>query len=225
MKYIQTMISIVFVSLFGWMTAIYKAHAYDNNNSELPIGYWLTVSDTKIDHYGLNDGYVVQSIVKIMPKSGQSDQLIGKILVPFAKIKHGQIVVPDTKCSQCQGNLKNQTIDQLTIIKGVSQSAKANQKQGYGPVFSNGTILNPSNGKVYDVKLWTKNQGQKLEVRGYEGYIFHQTQTWYRINKSTAQTYVKQCGLKNGHYSYANKQGKVIDQKRWHKCSHIKLPE
>jgi len=42
-----------------------------------------------------------------------------------------------------------------------------------------GKILDPENGKEYNVKMFPKEGGQKLQVRGYIG-PFYRTQTWLR---------------------------------------------
>jgi uncharacterized protein (DUF2147 family) len=46
-----------------------------------------------------------------------------------------------------------------------------------GTEFSEGTILDPKNGKIYNCKIWIENGDLKL--RGYWG-PFYRTQTWKR---------------------------------------------
>ena len=50
-----------------------------------------------------------------------------------------------------------------------------------GDEYNDGTILDPSNGKVYECKLWLdEDDSDKLKVRGYV-YFFYRTQTWERV--------------------------------------------
>ena len=49
-------------------------------------------------------------------------------------------------------------------------------------MFEGGDILDPNNGKVYQVKLKLIDGGAKLEVRGYIGIsLLGRTQTWIRV--------------------------------------------
>jgi uncharacterized protein (DUF2147 family) len=45
--------------------------------------------------------------------------------------------------------------------------------------YSQGTILDPQDGKIYRCKLWIEEEG--LKVRGYWGPFFR-TQTWKRVH-------------------------------------------
>jgi len=50
-----------------------------------------------------------------------------------------------------------------------------------GDGWGGGTILQPSSGKEYSVRLHLADSGRKLAVRGYVGSpLFGQTQTWTR---------------------------------------------
>ena len=48
-----------------------------------------------------------------------------------------------------------------------------------GKYFKNGTIVDPQNGKEYDLRLIVTDEG-KLQVRGYIGF-FYSTQYWERV--------------------------------------------
>ena len=45
--------------------------------------------------------------------------------------------------------------------------------------YSQGSILDPQDGKIYRCKLWT--EGDDLKVRGYWG-PFYRTQTWKKVH-------------------------------------------
>jgi len=60
----------------------------------------------------------------------------------------------------------------MTIMWGVKKD---------GDHWDGGKILDPNNGKTYKVKLTPKDNGQKLDVRGYIGMpLLGRTQTWIR---------------------------------------------
>jgi uncharacterized protein (DUF2147 family) len=51
-----------------------------------------------------------------------------------------------------------------------------------GGEWDTGTILDPENGKIYDVKIWLDPENSnRLNVRGYIGPIFR-TQRWIRTD-------------------------------------------
>ena len=62
----------------------------------------------------------------------------------------------------------------MEIIRGVKAEPLSEYLWGGG-----GKILDPENGKEYTVKMFPKEGGQKLQVRGYIG-PFYRTQTWLR---------------------------------------------
>ncbi len=48
-----------------------------------------------------------------------------------------------------------------------------------GGEYSDGQILDPQNGRVYNCRIWL--EGNDLKVRGYWG-PFYRTQTWKKAN-------------------------------------------
>ncbi|MEG1585537.1 MAG: DUF2147 domain-containing protein [Bacteroidales bacterium] len=77
-------------------------------------------------------------------------------------------------CIKCKGNLKNQPVVGMVIIKDM-------QKEGN--IFAKGTILNPENGKVYSLKLsFSPNDANTLVVKGSVG-PFSETQYWKRVKE------------------------------------------
>lgn len=76
-------------------------------------------------------------------------------------------------CDKCEGERHNQPVTGMTIMWGV-------KKDGDNE-WSGGQILDPGKGKTYKVKLSLKDDGQKLDVRGYVGMpMLGRTQTWIR---------------------------------------------
>lgn len=74
-------------------------------------------------------------------------------------------------CTQCKGKNKNQPIEGLVIVQGLSKEEEQ---------WSNGDIMDPANGKSYDctIRLEDKNT---LNVRGYLGFSFlGRSQVWKR---------------------------------------------
>ena len=63
----------------------------------------------------------------------------------------------------------------LEIIRGVRQV------EGQA-VWEGGTIVEPSTGKIYKMKMTPIEGGAKLEMRGFIGFsLLGRTQTWLRV--------------------------------------------
>lgn len=124
-----------------------------------PIGYWKTIDDATGKP---------KSIVQIW--QAENSQLKGKVVKIFPKSGSNQ----DKVCAKCDGNLHNQPIVGMVIISGLM--AKENQ-------WDNGRILDPENGKTYNLSLRTAENGKKLDVHGYVGLpLLGRSQTWERVD-------------------------------------------
>jgi uncharacterized protein (DUF2147 family) len=123
-----------------------------------PVGLWRTVSDKNGE---------VSSESRIVDNAGVLSGKIERAL--SSNYKAGD------KCVACKDDRKDQPIEGLEFIRGVT---KAEGKD----VWEGGTILDPDSGTVYKVKLTPIEGGKKLEVRGFIGVsLFGRTQTWTRI--------------------------------------------
>ena len=116
-------------------------------------GKWVTVDD---------ETGVEKSIISLYI---ENDKLYGKIEKLLLDEDKGQI------CINCKGSEKNQPIEGLLILKGLTKD---------GNSWTNGNILDPANGKEYDCTL-TLSGPTKLKVRGFIGFSFlGRTQIWKR---------------------------------------------
>ena len=61
----------------------------------------------------------------------------------------------------------------MEIIRGAKKSASKN-------VWEDGEILDPENGKTYALRLTPLEGGNKLEVRGFLGFLWR-NQVWVRV--------------------------------------------
>lgn len=76
-------------------------------------------------------------------------------------------------CHACKDGRKGQKLVGMTVLKGVKAK---------GDVFEGTEILDPFSGNTYRVKLILKEQGQKMDVRGFVGLsLFGRTQVWERV--------------------------------------------
>jgi uncharacterized protein (DUF2147 family) len=78
-------------------------------------------------------------------------------------------------CEDCKDDRKGQGIIGMEIIRGVKQENTTDPLWAGG-----GKILDPENGKEYTVKMVPREDGKKLQVRGYIG-PFYRTQVWQRV--------------------------------------------
>ncbi|RDS79858.1 DUF2147 domain-containing protein [Dyella monticola] len=124
--------------------------------NDTPVGTWRQVDDVTGKP---------KSVIQITENNGQ---LQGKVL---------QVLLsddgPHPTCKECSGARKDQPIEGMVIMWGVSKD---------GDVWDGGKILDPKNGKIYSVKLTMADGGQKLDVHGYIGFsLLGRSQVWERM--------------------------------------------
>lgn len=130
--------------------------AANNKPMNTPVGTWTTIDDST---------HKPKSIVQIVDNNGELQGHVVKIL----QSDEG----PDPKCVKCEGERKNQPIQGMMILWGVTRAGDNS--------WDGGKILDPTNGKTYKVKLSMKDGGQKLDVHGYIGFsLFGRSQIWER---------------------------------------------
>ena len=118
-------------------------------------GTWINIDD---------ETGVKKSEITLYVEDGKLYGRIERLLLPEDQ---GKI------CSNCKGKDKDQPIEGLIIVKGLSKD---------GNQWTAGDILDPANGKSYDctIKL---DDANTLNVRGFLGFSFlGRTQIWQRKN-------------------------------------------
>lgn len=123
-----------------------------------PIGRWKTIDD---------ETGKPRSVVRIWEKDGK---LYGTIERLFRSPEEEQ----NPLCTKCEGELKDKPIIGMTILRDLVRD---------GDEWEDGTILDPANGKTYDVKIEVQDKGRKLKVRGFLGIsLLGRTQYWERVD-------------------------------------------
>ena len=118
------------------------------------FGKWKTIDDKTGE---------AKSIVEIYKKDGQ---VFGKIIEIMDASKK------NLPCVACGGEDYNKPILGLNIIKNMEKVDEYYRK---------GTIIDPTNGKVYKLRLALDDDDvDTLQVRGYIGF-FYATQYWERV--------------------------------------------
>jgi uncharacterized protein (DUF2147 family) len=117
------------------------------------LGKWKTVDESGEE----------KSIIEIFERN---DKVYGKIVRIFTQED------PDPICDQCPSDDPRfgKKIIGMEIIKDMVKD---------GEEYSQGTILDPQDGKIYRCRIWT--EGADLKVRGYWG-PFYRTQTWKKVD-------------------------------------------
>lgn len=81
---------------------------------------------------------------------------------------------PNPLCKECPGDKKDKPIRGLEIMWGLKEKEP-------GEEWGDGEILDPKKGKTYRCRLRLKDNGGKLEVRGFIGFaLIGRSQTWLR---------------------------------------------
>ncbi|GAB6122827.1 DUF2147 domain-containing protein [Dysgonomonas termitidis] len=123
-------------------------------NAQSVTGKWKTFDDETKE---------AKSIVEITERDGKIYGKVIEILNPAKK---------NIKCTNCSGTDKDKPVLGLEILKGLSKDGKE---------YSDGKILDPSNGKLYKC-IVSLDGSDKLKVRGYIGIsAFGRTQNWVRV--------------------------------------------
>jgi uncharacterized protein (DUF2147 family) len=137
---------------FGLLLGAGAASASDIST---PVGTWKTIDDQTGKP---------KSIVQIYE---QGNELQAKVLQVLQSDEG-----PHPICRKCDGSRKNQPVEGMVIMWGVSKD---------GDVWDGGKILDPHNGKTYKVRLTLEDGGRKLDVHGYIGFaLLGRSQTWLR---------------------------------------------
>jgi uncharacterized protein (DUF2147 family) len=115
-------------------------------------GKWKTIDD---------ETGKVKSIIELYEHEGKINGRIQKL---FLEPKDD----PNPVCSKCSSNDKryNKPIIGMVVLENLVKK---------GNEYTDGTILDPQNGKTYSCKVWLENG--ELKVRGYWGFLYR-TQTW-----------------------------------------------
>ena len=122
-----------------------------------PVGLWKSIDD---------ETQAEKSQVRISDAGGV---LTGKIE------KIAEAGKQDSKCEKCSDERKDKPVLGMLIIRNAKADADKEHWEG-------GDILDPTNGKVYKLRLKPVDGGKKLEVRGFIGVaLLGRTQTWLRV--------------------------------------------
>ncbi|MFT4694122.1 MAG: hypothetical protein ACI8TE_001023 [Francisella sp.] len=196
---------------------VYAIAGFAADKKSLPNGYWLqkdpsTKSNTSVIH----------------AYSNKDDNLNAEIFVPLSNVDDDEVHRPMIYCKNCgkgnaygnkydysSGKNKYQGMEFVWNVK--NSSADANDTKG--SLYKDGSVLNPHDGKYYHVKAQTIENGQKIYVRAFWGFL-GKDEYWERITSKEAKKIKKLCGLtKDNVYPYEDKDGKVVNKKLFIECS------
>ena len=122
------------------------------------VGRWTTIDD---------ETGKPKSVVRIFQKDGK---VYGQIEKLFRAPEEDQ----NPLCVECRGELKDKPIIGMTILRDLEQDDDE---------WTDGTVLDPANGKTYDVTISVQEGGRKLKVRGYLGIsLLGRTPYWVRAD-------------------------------------------
>ena len=133
------------------VTSIIVSLAFLMVQTDPVVGSWISVDDATGTE---------KSEINLYLENGKLFGKIEKLLLPEDQ---GKI------CVECNGSEKNKPIEGLVIVQGLEKD---------GDSWTDGTILDPANGKRYSCTI-SLNADGTLNVRGYLGIsILGRTQVW-----------------------------------------------
>lgn len=131
--------------------------AFADNDSV--IGKWRTIDDKTNKP---------RSIVQVYEKDGV---FYGKIIKSLDD-KGPKI------CQNCPGEFKDKPTLGLQIMWGFKEGRYS---------YTNGKIIDPETGDIYSGSMKLKDNGKRLQLRGYIGIpMFGRSQTWERVEDGAA---------------------------------------
>lgn len=139
---------VVFVSLFFLI-------GINGLAAQSVFGRWKTIDDRTGKPKG---------IINIVQKDGQLYGYVEKIL------EEGK---EDAVCIKCEGELKDEPIVGMEIIKGGEKTDDGEWKGKH--------LFDPEQAMTFRFKIWLNPDNKnELKVRGYLAFLFR-TQTWIRV--------------------------------------------
>ncbi|GAB4222481.1 MAG: DUF2147 domain-containing protein [Francisella sp.] len=194
------------------------AYTQDELTNLDSTGYWLQ-RDEKTN--------INTSIVYVY--KNKDGNLNADIYVPLSNIDNGVIHEPMIYCKNCgKGNAYGNCYDYssgkdkyqgLEFVWNVKKKNNGNPDKGIGPLYQDGAVLNPHDGKYYHVQACTEDYGKKMYVKAYWG-LLGKSEYWYRISEDQAKKIKDLCGLTDDNvYTYEDKDGKVNNQKLFNECA------
>ncbi len=196
-----------------------SSYAFSYDDKYLANGYWLQKD---------KDTNANVSVVHVYePKK---DYVSARMYVPLSFIPKNtkKIEPPMVVCEKCgKGNAYGHEYDyssgkeKYQGLEFAWETKKSDQcKPGSeGPVYDTGSVLNPNDGKYYHLKAQTLDDGDKISVRAYMGWL-GRTEYWERVSEEQANKIKDLCGLTDDDvYPYEDKDRKVINQKLFEECS------
>ena len=147
----------------GWVSSIVAGAiilgAANVNAQTTPAGLWKTIDD---------ESGKPKALVRVYENNGYFEGRIEKLLDPDDPV--------NPVCGECRDERRNKPILGMVILRNVKPGTNAGSSL-------NGEILDPENGNVYRARLTLKEDGRRLEIRGYVGIpLFGRTQTWFKAD-------------------------------------------
>ncbi|MBK2110731.1 DUF2147 domain-containing protein [Francisella tularensis subsp. novicida FSC159] len=181
-------------------------------------GYWLQ-----------RDGVTKTNIAVIHAYDNQNGNLNAEVYVPLSNVDDGIIHEPIIYCEKCgkgdaYGNLYDYSSGKdkyqgLEFVWNAKKTDNGDPAKGKGPLYTDGAVLNPHDGKYYHVKARTIEYGKKIYVRAYWGFL-GKSEHWQRISADQAQKIKNLCGLTADNvYTYEDKNGKVNNKELFKECA------
>lgn len=129
-------------------------------NAQTPTGTWRTVDERSGE---------TKAYVKLFEQNGR---YYGRII----RVVEANYV---NTCNKCEGDRRNQPIENLLIIENVKPGRS-------GRTWRGGTILDPKTGRTFGFSMWfERGKTDELKVRGKHWSGVYRTQRWYRVNNNT----------------------------------------
>lgn len=187
-----------------------------------PEGYWVQFDEDKDAGRGMAQG-VVHSYFAKNDDYGPKETLPMSIVVPLMDVSPaGKVERPLLYCKDCSNGSYNgfNYKGKGARLEGLVISSNMQKQNGTGsdttsPVYSNGGVINPNDGKIYASEAQVQDSGKTLYAKA--SYIVwgkelgSKAAHWKRISKEDYLKIAADCGV-DDKGEYINKDKSVTDK-------------
>ncbi|BCD90301.1 hypothetical protein fh0823_04400 [Francisella halioticida] len=197
-----------------------KVNTKDNLS---PEGYWVQFDEDPDAGRGMPEGIIHTYFAKDS-KYGKKGTLQMEIVVPLMSLNSaGKPAKPKATCNDCSNGSyngfnykgKNAPLQDFVFAGNMQEQKGRAQPPVKGPMYNNGGVINPNDGKIYAASAQVQDNGKTMYSKA--AYIVwgkelgSKAAHWKRILKADYEKVKADCGV-DANGAYINQDNKVIGE-------------
>lgn len=214
-------LALMALAAFGTTTVSYAADDSAGTTGKLsPEGYWVQFDEDPDAGKGMPQGIIHTYFAKDSTY-GKKGSLQMEIVVPLMDVDAaGKVSRPRLTCHNCKNGSyngfnykgKDAALQGFVFASNMQPQDGTGQPPAKGPVYKNGGVINPNDGKVYASEAQVQDNGDTMYAKA--AYIVwgkelgSKAAYWKRITEADYQKVKADCGV-DSRGEYTNKDAKV----------------